>query len=65
MEFFRRDCRVLHILQLRESITQTPVHESPLLERHPPFAGLSSSVSIQTLHKAGSQLLSDLREVLP
>jgi hypothetical protein len=47
------------------SLAQTPVHETSLLERHPPFARLARPVCIKLLHQSGSQLLPDLGKILP
>jgi len=44
--------------------SQTPVHEAPLLEGHPPLAGLASAICIEPLDQSRSQFLANLREIL-
>lgn len=46
------------------SLAQAPVHETPLLEGHPPLAWLACPVSVEPLDQPRSQLLTDLSQVL-
>lgn len=43
------------------TLCQAPVHEAALLEGHPPFAGLSSTIGVQLFHQPRRKLLPDLR----
>lgn len=44
---------------------QAAVHEAPLLERHPPLAGLPCAVRIELLDETSRKLLPCLSEVAP
>ena len=44
---------------------QAAVHEPPLLERHPPLAGLAGAIRVQFLDQSLRELLPDLGEVAP
>jgi hypothetical protein len=45
-------------------IAQAPVHESSLLEGHPPFARLARSISIQSFDHPRRELLPHLGQIL-
>ena len=42
---------------------QAPVHETPLLERHPPLAGLTRAIRVELLHESQGEFLPRLGEV--
>ena len=43
---------------------QAPVHETPLLESHPPFTRLARAIRVKSFNQARSKLLTDLNQVL-
>lgn len=58
---------VLSLARIRLDLlrAQAAVHEAPLLERHPPFAGLPCAVRVELLDETSRKLLSCLSEVAP